>query len=80
MTPTILAGSGALNRLHWRTRHRTVGAEDAAVTRFRFQQHSAPAAVIEELAGVCRHPLGRLVPATRTGNDRVIDHGITLDG
>jgi len=57
-----------------------IGAEDAAVARFRLQQHAAAAAVVEELAGVRRHSLGRLVAAVRTGNERVLDHGITLDG
>jgi len=57
-----------------------VGAKDTAVTRFRLQQRAAAATVIEELTGVHRHPLGRLVSATRAGDDGMLDHGITLEG
>ena len=76
--PGLLATSARL--LDGRASYGPIGAEDAAVARFRLQQHAAAAAVVEELAGVRRHSLGRLVAAVRTGNERVHDHGITLDG
>jgi hypothetical protein len=74
----LLATSACL--LDGRARYGPIGAEDAAVARSRLQQDAAAAAVVEELAGVRRHPLGHLVTATWAGHDRVLDHGITLDG
>jgi hypothetical protein len=74
----LLATSACL--LDGRARYGPIGAEDATVARFRLQQDAAVAAVVEELAGVRRHSLGRLVTAIRTGNERVLDHGTTLDG
>ena len=72
-----LAGAGLLDG---RAGDGPVGTEDTAVTRFRLQQRAAAAAVIKELTGVRRHPLGRLVSATRAGDDGMLDHGITREG
>ena len=50
------------------TRHRAVRAENATVTRLWFKSLAASLAVIEELASVGWHLLGRLMTAFRAGN------------
>lgn len=64
--------SGALLavRLNRRTRHRTVGAKHAAVTRPRPEYDMATLALVEPLAHVRRHRLGFRVTACRTGERR----------
>jgi hypothetical protein len=49
--------------LDWRARHCSVRTEHAAIARQRFKLLSATLAYIEELAGIGRHLLDRLVPA-----------------
>ena len=44
-----------------RAGHSSVGAENAAITRLGLKADSATLAVIEELAGVRRHDLGRQI-------------------
>jgi superfamily I DNA/RNA helicase len=53
--------------LHRRTGNRTIGAKHAAIARKRLQSRAAAFAVIEELAGVGRHGLNRLLAAFRAG-------------
>jgi hypothetical protein len=65
--PQLIA---AIPRLHRRAFHRAVGAKHTAIARPRLQPYAAPLAVIEELASVGRHRLGRLVGAMRTGDGR----------
>ena len=54
--------------LNWRAGHAPIGAEHAAIPGFGFQDRLAAFAVIEELARVRRHALGRLMPAFRAGD------------
>ena len=61
--------------LLWRARHRTVGAEDAAVSRSRTQPCSAARALVKELAGVDRHRLDPRHPALGASDYRSSDHG-----
>jgi hypothetical protein len=56
--------------LDWGTRHRTVGTKNTAVARERLEPFAAALAVVEELAGVARHRLNRLMIALRTGERR----------
>src|SRR6266702_1423510 len=56
------------------TRNRPVGAKDAAIAVLAFQSSAAAPAVVEQLAGVRRHPLGRRVVAVRTPNGGIEDH------
>ena len=60
-----------LDRWAW---HRAVGAEHAAVARERLEPRSATLAVIEQLASVGGHSLGRLMTAFRTGERRLQLH------
>src|SRR3989344_2704670 len=53
--------------LDGRTGHVRIRAEDAAVARLGLEEDAAALAVVEVLAGVGRHGLGRLVAAMRTG-------------
>src|SRR5215813_6710511 len=73
----MAAGSRLLDG---RTRDRPVGAKDAAVAGRGLQAGAASRTVVEELAGVRWHPLRRLVSAVRAGDNRLLDHGITLEG
>ena len=57
-----------------RARHGAVGAEYATIASKGLKTLTAPFAVVEELAGVCRHGLDRRVIADRTGNGRFQDH------
>lgn len=56
----LAALAGFLDR---RTGHVTEGAEHAAVARIRAQERAAAGALVEELAGVGRHRLRRLMAA-----------------
>src|SRR5690348_8501747 len=55
------------------TRHAAIGAEHAAVARFRPEQLAATPTVVEELACVSRHGLGGLMAAMRTGQRALQD-------
>src|SRR5437763_13546379 len=55
-------------RLNRRTRHRRIRAEHAAIPRLRPEAFPATFAVINDLAGVPRHSLDRLMPALRAGD------------
>ena len=57
-----------------RTRYRSIGTEHAAVSRFRLEPLATTLAIIEELARVRRHPLGRRMAAFWTGNCRLLNH------
>jgi hypothetical protein len=65
MTATLIS-------LNWRTRHRPIRAEHAAIARLRFEPFTAALAVIEKLAGVRGHCLGRLMTAMLTGQYVVV--------
>jgi hypothetical protein len=56
--------------LNRRTRDIAIRAVDATVARLRAKQGAAAGALVEELAGVSRHRLRRVVPAVRTSQDR----------
>lgn len=60
-----------LDRRAWRV---AVRAEDATIPRLRLEHSPASLARIEELAGVGRHRLGRLMAASRAGYRRVELH------
>jgi len=71
-----LLGSGSLTGgrvaapafgLHGRAGDSAVGAKHATVARLRFESRAATPAVMEILAGVGRHDLGRTVTAGGTG-------------
>jgi hypothetical protein len=64
--------------LDWWTWDRPVRAEHATVARLWFKPLSTSLAVIEELASVDWHLLGRLVPALRTGDCEGFDHDTRL--
>lgn len=66
--PATIVGPALLDR---RTGHRPVGAEDAAVARLGLEHHPAACALVEVLAGVCRHGFGLGGAARRTGQDRL---------
>ena len=51
-----------------RTGYRAVGAENAAITRFWFEERAAALALVKPLAGIRRHGLVLRMPAMRTGN------------
>jgi hypothetical protein len=53
--------------LDWRTRHRSVGAEHAAIACERLQLLAASLADVEELAGVRWHLLNGSMAALRAG-------------
>jgi hypothetical protein len=59
------AGAHCLN---WRTRHRTVRAEHATVSRFWFEPNTASGAIIKELASVRWHRLHCLMTALGTSD------------
>ena len=61
--------------LNRRARNSPIGAKDAAIARLGLEPGAAALAVVEELAGVCRHRLGDLVPARGTGQCRFKLHG-----
>ena len=65
-TRTIL-----LDRWTW---HGAVGTEYAAIARLWFEAFTTALTIIKKLAGVVRHPFGRLVPTTRTGDCGDSDH------
>jgi hypothetical protein len=73
--PGASARAGLLNR---RTRHVPIRTEYAAIACLRLQQHPAPFAVIEELAGICRHCLRLSMAAGRAGDRRGECHQVTL--
>ena len=61
--------AAAARLLDRRTRNRPVGAKHAAIAVPGFQSGAAASPVVEKLAGVRRHPLGRLVAAVRAADD-----------
>jgi hypothetical protein len=64
----FLSATGAFTAfLHWRTRHRAVRAEDAAIACERLQCLAAALADVEELAGVGWHLLDGSMVALRAG-------------
>jgi hypothetical protein len=63
---TLLAALSVL--LDRRARHRAVRTEHATVVCERLEPRSAALAVIEKLASVGWHRLGRLMTAIRTGD------------
>lgn len=63
--------SSLLNR---RAGDRSKGAEHAAIAVLRPQAGAATLAIVEELAGVRRHPLGRLVAAVWASDGGIEDH------
>lgn len=67
-----------IRSLHWRTRHRAVGTEDAAIVRLRPQPRPAARAIIEKLARIARHRFRLRGSTVRTRNDRLKDHGTFL--
>jgi hypothetical protein len=70
--------SAATACLHRRARYRAVGAEHAAVALERLQPHPAAFAVVEELAGIGRHRLDRLMAAFRACELRLQVHDLSL--
>src|ERR1700722_10504618 len=60
----------AIPRLYRRARHGAIRAKHATIARLRFQPFAAAFAIIEELAGVRRHDLDRLMRAMRTSQGR----------
>lgn len=62
--------------LNRRALHRAEGAEHTAVTGVRPEKRPAVAALVEELAGVCRHGLGFRASASRAGNQRFKHDGV----
>ena len=60
--------------LNRRARHRAIRAEHAAIARKGFKPLAAAFAVVEELAGVGRHRVRRLIAAPRAGDYGVSDH------
>src|SRR5262249_30238266 len=66
----IAAVAITLLGLFWRTRQRSVGTEYATITRQRFQQLCATAALVKVHASVLWHDLDRLMPAVGTGQSR----------
>src|SRR5512142_721429 len=70
-TATIAAFAVQLNR---RARDRTVGAVDAAITRFGLEHRVTLLALVKPLAGVGRHRLNLDVTAHGAGQCRLHDH------
>jgi hypothetical protein len=68
--------AGALG-LYRRARHRTVGAEYAAITRLRPQPLPAAGAFIKEPAGIGRHGFRFRGGAVRAGDGGFQDHSIS---
>ena len=60
--------AGCPRFLNGRARRFRVGTKDAAISREGPQHRSAMLAVIEELAGICWHRLGRDAATLWTGN------------
>jgi hypothetical protein len=58
-----------------RARHGSVGAVNAAIARLGLEPGAAALTVVEELAGVCRHGLGGLLPTRGTSQCRFKLHG-----
>jgi hypothetical protein len=84
MTPmppaeAALAATGAFPvLLDRRARHVAVGTEHAAIARLWLETASAGLAVIEELAGVRRHPFNSLMAALGTGQSRFQLHPFSI--
>ena len=64
----------AIAGLNGWARHRSVGAEDAAVAGLRLEPAAAGLAVVEELAGVRRHLLCLAMAAAGAGDSRFKGH------
>ena len=64
---TAARRSRAMGFLNWRARHIAIRAEDAAISLERAKHLTAMPAIVEELAGVGRHGLGRHSAAFRAG-------------
>lgn len=62
-----------------RARRGSVGTVNAAIARPGLEPGAAALTVVEELAGVCRHGLGDLVPTRGTGQCRFKLHGPKLN-
>gem|GEM_PF-4123035 len=65
------AGRALALDLDRRTRNVAIGTKDAAIALLGLEDRAAAPAVIEKLACVGRHRLGRLMSAVRTGQGRV---------
>ncbi|TVP10384.1 hypothetical protein AYI87_18295 [Shewanella sp. KCT] len=68
--------------MYWRTLHRAVGAEDAAVAGEGFENLVAALAFVEELAGILGHGLHTLMTAVGTSDlgfelDRISHNNLT---
>ena len=63
-----------VSSLNWRTRHRSVTAEHAAVTRLWSKDHVAFFALIEPLASIGGHDFSPAVSTLRTGQHRRQEH------
>src|SRR4029077_10668028 len=61
-------------RLDWRTGHRAIGAEHAAVARLRPQRHAASGALVENTAGVGGHGFGFGRATVRAGENGFENH------
>lgn len=57
--------------LNWRTRHRTIRAKNATITRERLQSRAAAITVIKKLAGIGEHRFCRLFSAIRASDRRL---------
>ena len=69
--PLAAAASVLAVLLNRRARHGPVGAEHAAIARFRLEYRVALPALIKPLAGIGGHGLGLVVAAFRTGQCRL---------
>jgi hypothetical protein len=58
--------TAAIASLNWWARHRAVRTEYAAIAGLRFEPLAAALAFVEELTGIGRHLLHRLMTAVRT--------------
>src|SRR6478752_9495746 len=71
-----VAGSSVHSLLNGWAGNRAIGTEHAAIALLRPEQCAASLALVEELAGVGRHRLGRRVSAMRAGNQGLKLHSI----
>src|SRR5215472_17721764 len=81
LAPNVLnrAASRCLTRLYRRTRHRSVGAEHAAIARLGAQEFAAARTFVEILARIGRHGLGLRRTAGRAGDRGIRDHSRFLN-
>lgn len=64
--------------MNWWARHRAVRAENAAIAGLRFEPLAAVFAIVEELAGIRRHVLSRLMAALGASDCGVCDHAESI--